>query len=66
MNGNNRRTFTIKEGINLVESVEGLTRKEKADAADLMVVDPEAREAFMSFNDEEVRLLWIKKRLGTA
>ena len=61
---NNGRIPTIPECIKLVESVEGLTPIEKADASELMRLDPVAREAFMSFSDEEVRLLWIKKRIG--
>uniref|UniRef100_A0A0E0HKT2 Uncharacterized protein n=1 Tax=Oryza nivara TaxID=4536 RepID=A0A0E0HKT2_ORYNI len=63
-NVNNRRIPTIQECIILAESLEGLTPIEKADAPELMRLDLAAREAFMSFNDEQVRLLWIKKLIG--
>lgn len=63
-NVNNRRIPTIQECVILAESLEGLTPIEKADASELMRLDPAAREAFMSFNDEQVRLLWIKKLIG--
>ena len=60
---NNGRIPTINECIQLVESMGGLTQIEKVDASELMISDSAAREALMSFSDEEVRLLWIKKRI---
>jgi hypothetical protein len=64
VNLNSGRIPTIQECINLVESVEGLTLIEKADASELMRLDLAAREALMSFSNEQVCLVWIKKRLG--
>jgi len=55
---------TIPECIELVESIEELLDQEKADASDIMRLE-DNREIFMNFKNQQVRLLWIKRRLAS-
>jgi hypothetical protein len=46
--------------------VKGLTPIKKVDASDLVSLNAVARATFMSFNDEELRLMWIEKHVGSV
>jgi len=56
---------SIKQCIKLLESIEELSKEEKSSASILMKCQA-TREVFMSFEDTEVRLGWIKKELEVS
>jgi hypothetical protein len=55
---------SIKDCIELVESIEELSNQEKADVTNIMKVEVINREIFMNFKNLEVRLLWIKREIA--
>lgn len=55
---------SIKDCIELVESIQELSNQEKVDATNIMKVEVINREIFMNFKNPEVRLLWIKREIA--